>query len=214
MLSLEERLRIAKNNVDGMNRLQAAQGHVIVAGANVVIPNKEERKQVAEAPADVFQATEANDEEDIPIGLLLVSEGPQDDDIRLTIDGVPIFDTQLIVSGYIGSLTVGNRNNPDFLTTGFRKAAVTRDQAIAAGANWALGATVKVDVFDGWGPGVRTAPWNVIIDFRSGRFTQKTGGTSSSGTSRSFTPDPVPSDYYDTGPHFFDYHENGSFELN
>ena len=106
MLSLEERLRIAKNNVDGMNRLQAAQGHVIVAGANVVIPNKEERKQVAEAPADVFQATEANSEEDIPIGLLLVSEGPQDDDIRLTIDGVPIFDTQLIVSGYEGSLTV------------------------------------------------------------------------------------------------------------
>ena len=214
MLSLEERLRIAKNNVDGMNRLQAAQGHVIVAGANVVIPNKEERKQVAEAPADVFQATEANDEEDIPIGLLLVSEGPQDDDIRLTIDDVPIFDTQLIISGYIGSLTVGNRNNPDFLTTGFRKAAVTRDQAIAAGANWALGATVKVDVFDGWGPGVRTATWKVMIDFKSGRFTQKTGGTSSSGTSRSFTPDPVPSDYYLTGPHFFDYHENGSFEPN
>ena len=214
MPSLEERLRTARNDADGMNRLQAAQGHVIVAGANVVVPNKEERKQVSKTPADVFKATKTGSEDDIPIGLLLVSEGTQDDDIRLTIDGVPIFDTQLIVSGYIGSRTVGNRNNPDFLTTGFRKAAVTRDQAIAAGANWALGATVKVDVFDGWGPGIRTAPWNVTIDFRSGRFTQKTGGTTFVGTSRSFTPDPVPSDYYDTGPHFFDYHENGSFELN
>ena len=214
MPSLEDRLQNARNDVDGMNRLQAAKGHVIVAGANVAIPNKEERKQVEETPADVFKAIEVDGDDDVPVRFLLVSEGPQDDDLRLTIDGVTISDPQLIVNGYVGSLTVGNGNNPDFLTTGFRKVAVTRDQAIAAGANWALGSTVKVDVFDGWGPGVRTATWNVMIDFSSGRFTQKTGGTSSSGTSRSFTPDPVPSDYYTTGPHFFDYHENGSFELN
>lgn len=198
MLNLEERLKKAKNNIDGMNRLQAAKGHVIVAGGNVVVPNQQQRKDVVDAPAKLF----------------LVSQGPQDDDLRLTIDGVAIFDTQLIVSGYIGADVIGNQNNTNFRTVGFRKAVVTKEQAIAAGANWRLGATVKVDVFDGWGPGIKKAPWVVTIEFNSGRTVNKTGGTFFEGTSTSFTPSPVPDDYYTTGPHFFDYHENGSFQLN
>ena len=84
MPSLEDRLRNARNDADGMNRLQSAKGHVIVAGGNVVIPNKEERKQVEETPADVFKATEVGGDDDVPVRFLLVSEGPQDDDLRLT----------------------------------------------------------------------------------------------------------------------------------
>ena len=43
MLSIEERLRNAKNDVDGINRLQAAKGHTIVAGRNLVVPKEKER---------------------------------------------------------------------------------------------------------------------------------------------------------------------------
>lgn len=199
MLSIEERLRNAKNDVDGMNRLQAAKGHTIVAGRNVVLPNEKERKDVEDAPSK----------------LLFVSKGPQDDDIRLTIDGVAISDTQLIASGYLGSTVVGNLNNNDFVSFGFRTVTVTKEQAIAAGAGWSLGATVNVDVFDGWGPEIRKAPWVVTIEFSSGRIVNKTGGSFFLGDSTSFIPgsNSAP-DYYLTGPHFFDYHENGSFQLN
>ena len=200
MLSNEDRLRQAQKNMDALNRIQSPNASVLSSRGNVVIPNKAERTDV--------QLTAEK--------IIVSALGPFDDDMRLSIGGVDIFNPQRNVSWYRGSVDLPPQGNRDWQTTGFRVGIVTRSQAIDAGADWALGATVNVDTFDGWGNGYMTSPWIATVVLNGGETSRHFGGVSFSGESSIFnqyTP-PPPKGYFQTGPHFENYYPNGSFTLN
>jgi len=198
MLSQKERLRQAEKDMDALRRMQSPNASVLRSSGNVVLPNSGERTNIELSPEKVIVA----------------SLGPQDDDMRLQIGGVDIFNPQRNVSWYIGADDVSPRGNRNWPNVGFRKAIVTRGEAIAAGAKWELGATVSIDTFDGWGRNYRTAPWIATVILNSGKTTRHEGGVTFTGDSKSSSPSPFPSNYFSTGPHFADYYPNGSFTLN
>jgi len=147
MLSQKDRLRQAQKDMDALLRMQSPNASVLISSGNVVLPNRSERTNIELSPEKI----------------IVKSLGPQDDDMRLRIGGVDIFNPQRNVSWYIGSDDVSPRGNRNWQHVGFRKAIVTRSEAIAAGAKWELGATVSVDTFDGWGRNYRTAPWIATV---------------------------------------------------
>lgn len=197
MLSKKDRLIKAQKDVDEIIRMQSPYASVLRSSGNVVIPTEEQRVNVELSPEK----------------LILQSTGPQDDDVRLKIGGVDIFNPKQCIIWYKGELNVGPDFNTNFQNTGFRVCSVTRNEAIKAGAKWELGATVEVDTFDGWGGRFRTAPWIVTIILNGGSISKKTGGSTSVGLSPQQRPQPT-GDYYRTGPHFESYRPNGSFTLN
>tara|TARA_R110000782_G_scaffold26731_1_gene68269 strand:+ start:14 stop:616 length:603 start_codon:yes stop_codon:yes gene_type:complete len=200
MLSQKERLRQAKKDMDALRRMQSPNASVLMSSGNVVLPNESERTNIELSPEKI----------------IVKSLGPQDDDMRLQISGVDIFNPQRNVSWYRDSVDLPPQGNRDWQTTGFRVGIVTRSQAIAAGADWALGATVNVDTFDGWANGYRTSPWIATVILNGGNTTRHSGGVNFSGSSKiknQFTP-PPPAGYFQTGPHFANYYSNGSFTLN
>jgi hypothetical protein len=186
--------------MDAINRMQSSNASVLKSRGNVVLPNKSERTDVELTPEKI----------------IVSALGPFDDDMRLSIGGVDIFNPQRNVSWYNGSVDLPPQGNRGWRTAGFRVGVVTRSQAIAAGADWDLGATVNVDTFDGWGNGYMTSPWTATVVLSGGRPSIHSGGVSFSGqssTANRYTP-PPPAGYFQTGPHFADYYPNGSFTLN
>ena len=198
MLSKKDRLRQAQKDMDALLRMQSPNASVLISSGNVVLPNRSERTNIELSPEKI----------------IVKSLGPQDDDMRLRIGGVDIFNPQRNVSWYIGSDDVSPRGNRNWQHVGFRKAIVTRSEAIAAGAKWELGAKISVDTFDGWGRNYRTAPWIATVISNGGETTRHTGGVTFTGDSKSPSPRPFPSNYFSTGPHFANYYSNGSFTLN
>lgn len=197
MLSNEDRLRQAQKNMDALSRMQSPNASILKSRGNVVLPNKTERTDVDLAPEKI----------------IVQSAGPQDDDMRLSINGVSIFDPKQCVLWYKGDLDVGPDFNTNFRNSGFRLCIVTRSEAIKSGAQWELGATVDVDTFDGWGGSYRTSPWTATVILSGGSTSKYAGGISSIGSSVEPRPQPT-GDYYRTGPHFESYYPNGSFTLN
>jgi hypothetical protein len=144
-----------------------------------------------------------------PVELLIESLGPQDDDLRIKIDGVTVSDTRLNVAWYQGETIRGAFNqHGGWATSGFRTIRI-RNEDIAFAMD--VGSLVTVDVFDGWGDGWRTSPWTATVRWPDERTTSASGGSIRSGTS------PVPStgagNYFTTGPHFEHYIENGGFTV-
>lgn len=170
-----KRIKNAEEKIRSMQRMEADAGRLIVSGKNVMVP----------APYDRS-----------PIRIELQALGTMDDDIRLSIGGVDIFNPKAILTSY----------------DGFRSASVTRAEALSKGAKWEYDAIVKVDVFDGWGNRYRTAPWIVSLFFADNTVTKKKGGKLGVGVSSGQRPVPA-GDYYLTGPHFEDYYPNGQFRL-
>ncbi len=197
MLSQKERLRQVEKDMDALRKMQSPYASVLKSSGNVVIPNKEERTNIELSPEKI----------------IVQSLGPQDDDMRLQIGGVDIFNPKQCVLWYNGDLNVGPDYNPNFRNTGFRLCIVTRAEAIKAGANWELGATVDVDTFDGWGGSYRTASWFATVILNGGATSRHQGGVTFTGDSIEPRPQPT-GDYYRTGPHFESYYPNGSFTLN
>ena len=206
MLSDEDRLRQAQKDMDAINRMQSPNASVLKSRGNVVLPNKSERTE--SIPEKIVELT--------PERIIVFAMGPFDDDMRLSIGGVDIFNPQRNVSWYNGSEDLPPQGNRDWRTTGFRIGVVTRSEAIAAGADWTVGATVNVDTFDGWGNGYQLSPWTATVVINGKRDSTHAGGVSFSGqssTANQYTP-PPPAGYFQTGPHFADYYPNGSFTLN
>ena len=200
MLSQKDRLRQAQKDMDALLRMQSPNASVLISSGNVVLPNKSERTNIELSPEKI----------------IVKSLGPQDDDMRLRIGEVDIFNPKRNVSWYRGSVDLPPQGNPSWQTFGFRVGIVTRSEAIAAGANWTLGSTVNVDTFDGWGNGYRTSPWIATVILNGGKTTRHKGGVNFSGSSQiknQYTP-PPPQGYFQTGPHFANYYSNGSFTLN
>jgi hypothetical protein len=198
MLSDEERLLQVEKDMAALTRMQSPNASILKSRGNVVFPNKAERTDVELTPEKI----------------IVSALGPFDDDMRLRIGQVDIFNPQRNVSWYRGSVDLPPQGNRDWRTTGFRVGVVTRSEAIAAGADWDLGATVNVDTFDGWGNGYMTSPWTATVILSGGETSKHSGGFSFSGKSdRQFTP-PPPAGYFQTGPHFADYYPNGFFKLN
>jgi len=200
MLSQEDRLRRAKMDMDALRRMESPYARVLMSSGNVVFPNKEERTNIELSPEKI----------------IVTALGPFDDDMRLRIGEVDIFNPQRGADRYRGSVDLPPGGNPDWRTSGFRIGIVTRSEAIAAGADWAIGATVNVDIFDGWAVEYRTSPWTATVIWNGGRTTRHSGGSSSTGSSEGPPPPPQPytPNYYRTGPHFISYIPNGSFTLN
>lgn len=191
-----ERIRKAQADMASIKHMEAFKGRVTVTGMNVNLPDVIKRDP---------------DYSDTPLFFRIESLGPQDDDMRVQIDGVTVFDPQLIVSGYFGE--TDGQANPNFMTEGFRACTITRQAAISAGAVWRKGARVTVDTFDGWANDYRLSPWVATLHWPNGITTRKTGGRTLLGTSpRPPRPDPL-GDYREAGPHFADYYPNGHFLL-
>jgi len=197
MLSQEDRLRRAKMDMDALRRMESPYARVLVSSGNVVLPNKQERTNIELSPEKI----------------IVTALGPFDDDMRLRIGEVDIFNPQRNVSWYRGFQDLPPQGNPNWQTSGFRIGIVTRSEAIAAGADWTLGATVSVDTFDGWGDNYRTSPWTATVILNGGSTSRYSGGSSSTGSSEYQRPRPSPPNYYQTGPHFISYIPNGSFKL-
>jgi len=198
MRSTGDRLTKLQKDMDALSRMRSPNASVLRSSGNVVIPNEEERTDIELSPEKI----------------IVTSLGVQDDDIRLQIGGVDIFNPQRNVSWYIGSNDVKPRSNRNWRHRGFRKAIVTRSEAFTAGAKWELGATISVDTFDGWGGNYKTSPWVATVILNGGKVTFHKGGVTFSGSSKSPSPRPFPSNYFSTGPHFADYYPNGSFTMN
>lgn len=84
------------------------------------------------------------------------------------------------------------------------------------GSQWVValakvGDWVRVDCFDGWGNGATLRPWACYVFYDGAAPSSHTGGVSATFTSTAAVPNPRPSDYYTTGPHFADYRQNGGF---
>lgn len=140
--------------------------------------------------------------------VVITSLGPQDDDLRITNGNVVLSNTQLNLAWYNEETQIwfppstGTLNN-NSTTTGFRKIILT--------SGLAYGDTLFVDVADCWATSWRSSTWQAVITWGDGTTTTKNGGVNASGTSA--TPSTGASDYYTTGPHFAEYHANGSFTL-
>lgn len=199
MLSQKERLRQAEKDMDAIRRMQSPNASILRSNGNVVIPTEKQRNNVELSPEKI----------------IVRSLGPQDDDLRLRINEVDIFNPKRNVSWYRGSVDLPPQGNRDWRTSGFRIGVVTKAEAIKAGAKWTLGATVNVDTFDGWGNGYQTSPWVATVILNGGKTRRYKGGVSFSGSTKlknRYTP-PPPARYFQTGPHFENYYPNGSFIL-
>jgi hypothetical protein len=117
--------------------------------------------------------------------ILIRSMGVQDDDLRVRVRGVTVFDTRYNVGWYRGE-TFLTSAIPPFpaieQSDHWRVARVTSAMLAAAGGATA-GDLVEVDVFDGWGDSWRTAPWVATVKWTDGRVTTHTGGVASTGAS-------------------------------
>jgi hypothetical protein len=97
--------------------------------------------------------------------ILISSLGLQDDDLRVSVNGVVFSDTRLNVSWYSGETQLfspsgGGPTNPAFQSTGFRAVRLTKLQAIALlGRNFDAGDQIEVELFDGWGAHYTGSPW-------------------------------------------------------
>ena len=126
-----------------------------------------------------------------PMETLITSLGTQDDDLRVSVDGVPVFDGRCNVAWYYGETSdPGNASfNPLFATEGFRVVRITRAMTHALGFRILPGAVISVDVFDGWGGTWQTSPWRADITWASGLTTSIEGGWDSEGDSIEPLPD-------------------------
>jgi hypothetical protein len=185
MLNPEDRLRLAKRDMDALRRMESPNARVLMSGGNVVLPNENERTDINLSP------------EKFIIKML----GPTDDDIRLRIGNTVLFDPKR------------GADKPFQRDKVFRSATITRSEAIAAGADWKLGATVNVDTFDAFPNYYASAPWFVTIILNGGSTSRKTGGSTVNGKSLTQISLPAPAGYYSGGPKLNDYHPNGSFTL-
>lgn len=131
-----------------------------------------------------------------PLEIHIYSLGPQDDDLRVSVDGIPVFDGRCNVSWYYGETSErGNANfNLHWETDGFRIVRLTRRMTHVMGCRVLPGTLISVDVFDGWGGTWRTSPWIAHIYWANGAITEISGGWVSSGESVG-TP-PVTTDYF------------------
>lgn len=148
-----------------------------------------------------------------PVSLVWQALAHVDDDVRLSIDGVPIANKRENVGWYNGATTVfpPGPTNSLFTVTGFRRIDIDAAAATALGGLWRYGATIQVDTYDGWGPNWRGAPWQATITFSDGSTAVKTGGSLAGGAS--VAPNSGFPIYFLTGPHFDTYYPNGSFAL-
>ena len=186
MLNPEDRLRLAKRDMDALRRMESPNARVLMSSGNVVLPNRQERTNIELSP------------EKIIIKMLAKT----DDDIRIRIGSVDIFNPKR------------GADNPFQRDTVFRSATITRSEAIAAGADWRLGATVNVDTFDGWPNFYSTSTWVATVILNGGTTSRHKGGvTLSNARSASQAPTPVPPGYYGKTPRINDYYPNGSFTL-
>lgn len=71
---------------------------------------------------------------------------------------------------------------------------------------------IRVRTFDGWGSGWQNVPWQITFVYSDNSERAVNGGDSRSGLSSQEAPSP-PGDYYTTGPHFYDYKENGEINI-
>ena len=116
MLSQKERLQQVEKDMDALRKMQSPYASVLKSSGNVVIPNKEERTNIELSPEKI----------------IVQSLGPQDDDMRLQIGGVDIFNPKQCILWYKGALDVGPDFNPNFRNLGFRLCIVTRAEAVKA----------------------------------------------------------------------------------
>ena len=170
------RLRAAWE-VSGMvqRRVPMARGGLGTARGEVIIPLSKRRARVRE---DLFGQV---------VSIVLESQGQQDDDLRVVIDGVTVSDTRWNIGWY---------KNENFVTSAvppfthednsgwWRK--IVLDQTalqIAMGRLPRRGDVVAVDVFDGWGNIFVTNPWTLTATWSGGAVTTYSGGKYSTGQS-------------------------------
>ena len=119
----------------------------------------------------------------------------------ISIGGVKIFDTRLRANAYYGEKV---QSNPLWQTEGFRIATITKDEAIAKGAEWLLGSEVKVNTANIIGTNYRTGRWIAYLSLDSGVTISISGGTteigSGAGTPGGINNPPI-------------YYSNGNFKL-
>ena len=72
-----------------------------------------------------------------------------------------------------------------------------------------VGNKVIVKTFDGWVGSWRNKKWTIDFLYIGSKSEKVTGGNRNNGVSARPAPSPFPPDYYNTGPHFEDYYENG-----
>ena len=103
-------------DMDALRRMESPYSRVLMSSGNVVLPNKEERTNIELSPEKI----------------IVTALGPFDDDMRLRIGEVDIFNPQRAADWYRGSVDLPPGGNPNWRTSGFRIGIVTRSEAIAA----------------------------------------------------------------------------------
>tara|TARA_R110000772_G_scaffold26396_2_gene68102 strand:+ start:902 stop:1465 length:564 start_codon:yes stop_codon:yes gene_type:complete len=183
--SIQSRIRDAQNRIDELKRTESSDGYVAITEQNVVLPD----------------AVEEQLKESRVLKIRIVSLSAQDDDLMISIGGVKIFDTQLAANRYYGEK---EQFNPLWQTEGFRIATITKDEAIAKGAEWLIDSEVKVNTANVVGPNYRTGKWIASLSLDSGVTVRESGGTtkiaSGKGTPGQRNSPPI-------------YYSNGSFNL-
>jgi len=117
--------------------------------------------------------------------ILIRSMGVQEDDLRVRVRGVTVFDTRYNVGWYRGEtfLTAAIPPIPAYDQADHWRVARVTEAMLAVAGEAAAGDLVEVDVFDGWGGAWRTAPWVATVTWTDGRVTTCTGGVTSTGES-------------------------------
>ena len=183
--SIESRIKEAEKRINELKRTESSNGYVAITNKNVVLPD------AVKEPSPKTRV----------LKIRIVSFAAQDDDLMISIGGEKIFDTQLAANRYYGEI---EQFNPLWRTEGFRIATITKDEAIAKGAEWLLGSEVKVNTANVIGPNYRTGKWIASLYLDSGVIVKKSGGTtkiaSGKGTPGQRNSPPI-------------YYSNGSFKL-
>jgi len=131
-----------------------------------------------------------------------------DDDIRVRINGQTVSDTRWNVGWYHGTEYLGPGGNPNWSTEGFR--VVELEPTPETEHLFVSGALVQIDTFNGWFS-MNGSPWTAVVTWSDGITREFTGGSTIAQPAPVSEPNPLPPDYFSTGPHFDHYAENGSF---
>ncbi len=125
-----------------------------------------------------------------------------DDDVRIQRNGIDVQNLQRIISSY----------DPTWQT-------VPHPQVITYTGPCSYGDVFTIDTFDGWLSSYSKSTWTVVITYRIPQTTLTLTGGSNTGEIPSSPASPNDGmllsnpAYLTTGPHFFDYHANGSFTI-
>lgn len=143
--------------------------------------------------------------------IVVQSLGPQDDDLRVRINGIVVSDTRWNVGWYKADSFL-TKSVPPFppLNNADHWRKITVDNFSALPRPPRSGDLIEVDLFDGWAGAWAMSPVQIGVTFTDGTQQIATVGTATSGTSTGSNP---ATNTFSSGPHFSSYYPIGALSI-